>query len=116
MGLTYPTSIETSDGQSHRVRPEVAAFALAMEAKLRANDHKTGWRDQPIEAHIGLLKIEMMELDVALEFLTFDDVCKECVDIANFALIIRNKLMTQGQSAFKGATQPVASMDPEDKQ
>lgn len=73
-------------------RSEVAEFATAMEAKLRKNDHKTGWKDQPIEAHIKLLRIEMMEFDVALEFLGDEEACKECVDLANFALIIRDKL------------------------
>lgn len=74
------------------VRVEVAEFAAAMELKLRKNDHKTGWKDQPIEAHIKLLRIEMMEFDVALEFLGDEEACKECVDLANFALIIRDKL------------------------
>lgn len=76
-------------------RPEVLEFAAAMEAKLRKNDHKTGWKDQPIEAHIKLLRIEMMEFDVALEFLGDEEACKECVDLANFALIIRDKLRTR---------------------
>lgn len=74
------------------LRPEVAEFATAMEVKLRKNDYKTGWKDQPIEAHIKLLRIEMMEFDVALEFLGDEVAAKECVDIANFALIIRDKL------------------------
>lgn len=77
------------------VRPEVAEFALAMEAKLRKNDHKTGWHDQPIEAHIKLLAIEKMELDVALEFLTDERAAEECIDLANFALIIRDKLLAR---------------------
>lgn len=76
----------------HKLRKEVLEFAIAMEAKLRKNDHKTGWKDQPIEAHIKLLRIEMMEFDVALEFLGDGEACKECVDLANFALIIRDKL------------------------
>lgn len=74
------------------LRPEVAEFAVAMELKLRKNDHKTGWRDQPIEAHIKLLRIEMMELDVALDYLGDEEAMRECVDIANFAMIIRDKL------------------------
>lgn len=74
------------------VRSEVAEFAVAMEAKLAKNDHKSSWQKQPIEAHIRLLRIEMMEFDVALEFLGDEEACKECVDIANFALIIRDKL------------------------
>lgn len=76
----------------HKLRKEVLEFAIAMEAKLRKNDHKTGWKDQPIEAHVQLLNIEMMEFKVALEFLGDDVAAKECVDIANFALIIRDKL------------------------
>lgn len=88
------------------VRREVAEFAAAMEAKLRKNDHKTGWKDQPIEAHIKLLRIEVMEFDVALEFLGDEVAGKECVDIANFALIIRDKLR-----ARVAATNPNQSVD-----
>lgn len=74
------------------VRSEVAEFAMAMESKLRKNDHKDGWHKQPIEAHIKLLRIEMMELDVALDHLGDEEAMRECVDIANFAMIIRDKL------------------------
>lgn len=79
----------------HKLRPEVLEFALAMEAKLRKNDHKTGWHDQPIEAHIKLLALEKAELDVALEFLGDEAAMGECVDVANFALIIRDKLQAR---------------------
>lgn len=88
------THVMALDGET-QVRPEVAEFATEMEQKLRKNDHKTGWKDQPIEAHIRLLRIEMMEFDVALEFLGDEEACKECVDIANFALIIRDKLQAR---------------------
>lgn len=80
------------DTHSVDVRESVAEFAEAMELKLRLNDHKTNWRDQPIEAHIKLLRIEMMELDVALDHLGDEEAMRECVDIANFAMIIRDKL------------------------
>lgn len=74
------------------LRHEVGDMAIAMELKLRKNDHKSSWQQQPIEAHIKLLRIEMMEFDVALEFLGDEEAAKECVDIANYALIIRDKL------------------------
>lgn len=77
------------------IREALAEFALAMEGKLRKNDHKTGWSRQPIEAHIKLLKIELMEFDVALEFLGDEEAANECVDIANFAMIIRDKLLAR---------------------
>lgn len=84
------------DGRNvFELRPEVVEFAVAMEAKLQKNDHKTGWHDQPIEAHIKLLRIEMMELDVALDHLGDEAAVKECVDVANFALIIRDKLLAR---------------------
>lgn len=85
--------VEANDGVI--LRDEVTEFAAAMELKLRKNDHKTGWHDQPIEAHIKLLRIEMMELDVALDHLGDEVAAKECVDVANFALIIRDKLLAR---------------------
>lgn len=86
------------------LRPAVLEFAVAMELKLRKNDHKTGWRDQPIEAHLKLLRIEMMEFDVALEFLGDEIAATECVDIANFALIIRDKLKQRIATKAKAQT------------
>lgn len=107
-----PTKWQLGGGNAcavNNIRHEVGEFVIAMEQKLRKNDHKTGWKDQPIEAHLQLLNIEMMELKVALEFLTFDDACKELVDIANFAMIIRNKLMTQGKDAFRKKPERLAN-------
>jgi len=77
------------------LRTEVLAFALAMEAKLRKNDHKTHWRDQPIEAHLRLLKIELQEFEVAYEFFGREEAAKELIDVANFALILRDKLLNE---------------------
>jgi hypothetical protein len=93
------------------LRPEVAEFAVAMEAKLRKNDHKTGWHDQPIEAHIKLLDIERMELDVALEFLTDEEAAKECIDLANFALIIRDKLLARMKTKQRAAPYSATELD-----
>jgi len=95
------------DGRSASVpvRAEVAEFAVAMEAKLKKNDHKTGWQQQPIEAHIKLLKIEVMEFDVAFEFLGDVVAAKECVDIANFALILRDKLLARVQTRNEAVKQ-----------
>lgn len=90
----YKPQLQAGDGiiGVHEIRAEVMEFAVAMEAKLRKNDHKDDWHKQPIEAHIKLLRIEMMELDVALDHLGDEAAMTECVDIANFAMIIRDKL------------------------
>lgn len=74
------------------VRPELMEFVLRMEDKLRRNDHKTSWKKQPIEAHLRLLKIELQEFEVAYEFFGRDEAANELVDIANFAMILFNKL------------------------
>ncbi len=73
-------------------REALTKFVTAMELKLRKNDHKTSWRLQPIEALYRLLKIEMMEFEVADEFLTVNEARNELVDVANFALILFDRL------------------------
>lgn len=49
-------------------RPEVLAFALLMEAQLRANDHKPGWKDdRPLDL-AWRVREEAMELfDIVLD-------------------------------------------------
>jgi hypothetical protein len=67
-------------------------FAIEMEAKLRKNDHKTGWRDLPIEALERFMKIEIQEYEAAREFLSSAEAKNELVDIANFAMMLHDRL------------------------
>lgn len=87
------------------VRPVVQWFAEQMEAKLKANDHKTGWlKDEP-ESLLKRLNHERKELANAIawravdvgrsadEGVKFIDVSneaiiKEAADVANFAMMI----------------------------
>lgn len=73
-------------------RSALEAFANAMELKLRKNDHKTGWREKPIEALFKLLLLEIEEFKVAHEFFTVAESRPELVDIANFSLIVWDRL------------------------
>jgi hypothetical protein len=66
-------------------RPEVQAFAIAMEKKLRENDHKTHWRKCAVKYLRRRLAEELIELDDAEHP---EDVAAECVDVANFAMMI----------------------------
>lgn len=50
-----------------RWRPEVIAFADAMERKLKANDHKQGWKQGAPHYLIGRIGIEVGELIQSLE-------------------------------------------------
>ncbi len=77
------------------LRPEVAAFAQAMEAQLRANDHKPGWKDDHSRDLIGRMDDEYTELAQAVRFrlgrspLTSPaTILNEAADVANFAMMV----------------------------
>lgn len=75
------------------LRPEVLAFAHAMEAQLRANDHKPGWKyEKPLDL-LDRLHAEFQELQTECRRHQFREacsasVCKEAADVANFALMV----------------------------
>lgn len=73
-------------------REALIKFVNEMEIKLRKNEHKTNWRTQPIEALFRLLMLEVEEFKVADEFFTVTESRNELVDIANFALILYDRL------------------------
>ena len=75
-------------GQRDDVRAEVRAFALAMEAKLRANDHKRHWRNFSAMWLMHRLEQEVGELRRALMECRSEDVEGEAADVANFAMMI----------------------------
>ena len=70
------------------MRPEVRDFAEAMEDKLRINDSKGGW----LECDLTYLK-ERLEDEVGelLRADTDEDICDECCDVANFAMMIYDR-------------------------
>jgi hypothetical protein len=72
-------------------REEVRWFARQMEKVLRENDHKGGWNKQPTLSLVSKLLFEVAELADAIENGDDDDVVKECVDIANYAMMIADE-------------------------
>jgi hypothetical protein len=74
------------------VRPVLADFAVLMEAKLQKNDHKTSWTNLPVEALFRMLTLEIEEFKVAHEFLGPDEAMKELVDVANYCMILHDRL------------------------
>lgn len=81
-------------------RPAVAWFAEQMEQKLQANDHKPDWervdRDELDWLFIRLLE-EALELHKAALYAgqgpwTKKDVVEEAADVANFAMMIADKV------------------------
>lgn len=72
-------------------RPEVVAFASAMEERLKANDHKGGWQDCAVPWLIGRLRDEVAELGGAtapMHGLSSHGILHEAADVANFAMMI----------------------------
>lgn len=46
----------------------------------------------PVEALLKLLKIEVEELEVSLQFRTYEETAGEAVDVANFAFFIWDRM------------------------
>lgn len=75
------------------LRDELAYFAIEMERKLRANDHKTGWRGLAFPHLLKRLHQETAELERALNATDDPDyrrIVTEAADVANFAMMIAN--------------------------
>jgi len=78
-------------------RPEVRAFAALMEAKLRANDHKPGWKGDHPEDLLARLHEEADEIRRSWDHWRGTAwpreqlapiIGRECADVANFAMMI----------------------------
>jgi NTP pyrophosphatase (non-canonical NTP hydrolase) len=82
-----------SGNYRHSIRPEVLAFAAAMESKLKENDWKGGWEDESLDYLLARLHDEMNELVAELH--AADDksacVCEEAVDVGAFAMMLHAK-------------------------
>lgn len=85
------SAIPARDEALEGLRPEVLAFARLMETKLRANDHKPGWKsDRAADLWRRLSADETYELYEAITADAPDPkhVGSEAADIANFAMMI----------------------------
>ena len=90
-------------------RKEVKEFAKLMEEKLQKNDHKEHWSKSNYAYLIQRLHQEVEELDEALQgfiigqtmprdlsgsnsIKQYGEVVDECIDVANFAMMISDNL------------------------
>jgi phosphoribosyl-ATP pyrophosphohydrolase len=72
----------------YTIRPEVAAFALLMERKLRKNDgKKPGWIGADIDDLLEGIHEEYGELHAALFELSPEEVHREAADLGNYAMM-----------------------------
>lgn len=67
-------------------------FVDEMETVLRKHDHKQGWRGDPLPMLVRKLKLELAEFEVAYDFERADDARRELVDLANFCLIVWDRM------------------------
>ncbi len=71
------------------LRPEVAAFAILMETRLRANDHKPGWRKSwPSTLWAALIGNASPLLVGCNNGGDPDAVARHAADVANFAMMM----------------------------
>jgi len=79
------------------VRVALKQFALAMEEKLKIKDDEhgeDGWLNMhtTINMLLARLRNEVEEAQGAYEECSPNDLANECLDIANFAMMIRDRL------------------------
>jgi len=83
------------------LRPEVAMFAEAMEAKLGNHDQIADWEDESLRYLMGKLRIGADKLQHT--YVTKEGIVAEiadvAVDVANFAMIIYSKTMERGNAS-----------------
>lgn len=69
-------------------RPEVMEFARAMEERLRANEHKGGWKHIHRDVLATMLQGEVDELLSAIRAGADNAIRDEAADVANFAMML----------------------------
>lgn len=84
------------------IRSEVKWFAEQMESKLQENDHKGGWQQCGKYWLFERMQEEMTELLQELSLFSNDAknenrIIRECADIANFAMMIADKVREQSK-------------------
>lgn len=90
------------------IRQEILWFAKQMEEKLKANDHKPGWKDDSFDVLLERLKEECLELRSTVYFglekglCNESEVVKEAVDVANFAMMIADNAANRLRNDAKG--------------
>jgi NTP pyrophosphatase (non-canonical NTP hydrolase) len=71
------------------LRSEVRRFARAMEMRLRANDHKPGWKADSPEALLDRVDEELLELHMAVAANPGKTaILLEAADVANFLMMV----------------------------
>ena len=92
------------------LRPEVLAFAHVMETRLRANDHKRGWKDADPMWLRRRVNDELREMDAELwrtgALPDRERIVEEAADAANFLMMLSDVLGALGLAALASTEEP----------
>jgi len=88
--------------QMIELRKPLSDFAIVMEAKLRLKDDErgpNGWREDncSVDFLLARLEIEFREAKMAFDDCDPVNLAKECVDVANFAMMIYDRITNRQQ-------------------
>ncbi len=72
------------------LRPEVQKFAEDMERRLRANEHKNGWKDCDDDFLYNELarNVNLLDFSLAEGITAKHETLRRCANIGNFAMMI----------------------------
>ena len=88
--------LKAENATLRKVRPAVMDFAIEMEKKLLANDHKGGWQDCTFEYLMDRLREETCELN---RVMYSEDAVGEAADVANMAMMIADCVLSERRAA-----------------
>jgi len=77
---------------------EIKLFAERMQFKLEKNRHKGGWDRCPIASLMNRADEEKEEFIESCKDLDYEQAMNECADVANFWMMIHDKLMKRRES------------------
>lgn len=102
-----PITIDLNCEKTKLIRPEVLDFAIEMEKKMAANDHKSGWRHYTRSYLAGKLVEEVSELLLAIEGgQSHEAIIQEAADVGNFAMMIADVVSQKKNQETKPIIQP----------
>lgn len=94
------------------LRPEVLAFAHVMESRLRANNHKGGWKGCDHEWLRSRVDDELREMDEAGTGYADEAIVTEAADAANFLMMYADVLGALGiRAALASTEEPRKGLD-----
>lgn len=82
------------DNQEGAFRCSTKKFSELMTQALIKNAHKDGWSGCNVRWLVGRLGEEVEELDNALSIRNWQEAIEECADIANFAMMVAERIAT----------------------